>query len=201
MAHRLALPNACRFAKTLVLASNPHIQPKIDVFCYNIFLSPYYSVKYSIRQATGLDVDQIVGLCVKLAEFEGKFMQKKSSNEEISNRVANEILNDKFCAYFIAEEGTKVVGVIKIAHMESGLGKVSEAFVLDQYRKNGIMEALFEESLKWALPRGIKSLYLTVVTGNDLAYNYWKKRGFECDSYVSDTLIKMFKDVGGMVAG
>lgn len=158
-------------------------------------------MKYAVRQATGLDISQIIALCVELAKFEGRFIHKESSREEISTRVTNEILHDKSCAYFVAEDGSKIIGVLKVAHKESGMAKISEAFVLDKYRRMGVMHALFEHAVEWAVSRGLKSIYLTVVNGNDLAYNYWKSMGFEFDSYVGDTLIKMHKDIDNKYAG
>ena len=148
-------------------------------------------MKYTVRQATALDIDQIISLCIKLAEFEGKLIRKVPSRSEITARVLDEVLHDSSCAYFVAEDGPKIIGIVKVAHKESGAAKISEAYVLEEYRNKGIMHALFERAVGWAVSRGLKFIYLTVVVGNDYAFNFWKKMGFEFESYATEKLIKM----------
>ncbi|MCX8200224.1 MAG: GNAT family N-acetyltransferase, partial [Candidatus Micrarchaeota archaeon] len=134
-------------------------------------------------------------------EYEGQFSGKEPSKVEIRERVARDFLDKGVCAYFVAECDGKIIGAIKIAKKESGSGKISEAYVLDDYRGKGVMTALFNEAVKWAELHGIHNIYLTVVNGNSLAFAFWKKRGFCFESYVGDLLIKMSCGLGKELAG
>ncbi|MEM3364137.1 MAG: GNAT family N-acetyltransferase [Candidatus Micrarchaeia archaeon] len=158
-------------------------------------------MKFSIRQATSLDIEEVITLCIKLAEFESQFTHNKPSPDQIRERVAYDFLERGRCAYFVAESDGNIIGIIKVARKENGHGKVSEAYVEERYRGNGIMTELFKEALKWSQSHGITSLYLTVVNGNKHAFAFWRKCGFSFESYIGDLLIKMSMSVSQQVAG
>lgn len=152
-----------------------------------------------IRKGTAGDIKEILNLCIKLAEYEGSLIGKVPNSEEIAKRVEKDLVDDNQCAYFVAEHDGNIVAIIKINDRGNGIGRISEAYTKPEYRNNGIMTALFNRTIEWAIEHNLRIVYLTIVRKNDNAYRFWRSLGFGNDEYISETVIKMYRDIEKIV--
>ncbi len=121
----------------------------------------------TIRTMTIDDIDQV--LEVEHASFATPW-----------TRVAfeNEILNNRFATYFIAEDGEKVVGysgvwiIIDEAH-------ITNIAVLPDYRGLKLGEMLLRQLVLHAQACRSKTMTLEVRVSNEVAMNLYEKLGFQ----------------------
>ncbi|PIE51978.1 hypothetical protein CSA37_08895 [Candidatus Fermentibacteria bacterium] len=57
-------------------------------------------------------------------------------------------------------------------------GIISDTFVVENHRREGIGEALFAQAMEWLQKKGIDSVELRVASANPVAKSFWKKNGF-----------------------
>lgn len=135
-------------------------------------------MKKNIRKATEKDIPEIIKMLFKLTSYEREIINMKPPEiKEVSSRVNLDFVYKNNLDYLICEIKDEIVAVIKIEKFFDE-AKLSEAYVKKGFRKKGIMALLFDECLKWAKKRNINYFYLTIVEGNELAYNYWTNLGF-----------------------
>lgn len=75
-----------------------------------------------------------------------------------------------------------IVGKIekgKVSIVPKKIGKITDIFVLPEYRNKRIGEMLVFELMKWFRKRKIEYVEIGVHSKNKLALNFWKKFGFE----------------------
>ncbi len=83
--------------------------------------------------------------------------------------------NPKTC--FVAVERDEIVGVILSGH-DGRRGFIYHTAVALNQRKNGIGSALVEAALAALRTEGIKKVALVAFAKNELANQFWEKRGF-----------------------
>lgn len=149
----------------------------------------------SIRRASDFDKEQIVQLCIKLAEYESSMINRSPDKENIRARVTHDLIYNTDCAYFVAVLEHDIIGTLKISENSKGIAKVSQSYVVEKYRCMGIMTSLFSKALEWARERGINRIYLTVVSKNTRALDFWSRFGFRVDRTKGRNLIQMSMDV------
>lgn len=155
---------------------------------------------FSVREARKSDAEQIIKLCIALAEHEGKLINRRPNRHEISARVLHDLMQHTDSCYFVAVSGSEIVGIIKITDKQNGMARISESYVDKEFRKEGVMTSLFARVLGWAAERKIKSLFLTVVKRNESALNFWKSLGFEFDQSIGQNLIQLHRSVNHLIA-
>ncbi|MGB9635048.1 MAG: GNAT family N-acetyltransferase [Candidatus Micrarchaeia archaeon] len=148
-----------------------------------------------IRIGTPNDIKGILELCVQLAEYECALINKVPNREEISERVEKDLVYGKDNAYFVAEDGSNIIAVIKVSDRGNGIARISEAYTKPEYRNSGIMTTLFNRAMSWAAERGLNKVYLTIVKKNAVAHKFWKSLGFWDEEYIGDNIIKMYRDI------
>lgn len=79
---------------------------------------------------------------------------------------------------FVAEEGEKVVGCALCGH-DGRRGYLQHVIVDEPHRGRGIAQTLVTRCLDRLEQAGIVKTHLDVFVSNDLANNYWKKRGWK----------------------
>jgi len=152
-----------------------------------------------LRRAVLSDTTEISILCFKLSEYEGRFTGKANTEEAILRRVSDDLSHKDDNAYFVAELPGRIIGVIKAAR-RGERHKISEAYVEEGHRRNGIMTALFAKALEWVSQNGSKGLYLTVVDGNEGAIRFWKGLGFKPVGMSGHHLIRMERPAERIIA-
>jgi len=135
-------------------------------------------VNKKFRRAEKKDIEKIIELLFKLTSYEREIISLEPPQmNEVSSRVNLDFVYKTDLEYFVCEIENEIVGVIRIEKFLNE-GKISEAYVEKKWRKKGIMNKLFEMCVEWAKINGVTEFYLTVVEGNELAYNFWVNLGF-----------------------
>lgn len=151
-------------------------------------------MKKSIRKAEKKDIDQIVKLLFELTSLEREMLGfEPPLINEVSSRVTLDFIYKKGIEYFICDYEDEIIGVIRIEKFINE-AKISEAFVKNEYRNKGIMTLLFDNCIEWAKNNEVEELYLTIVQGNNLAYNFWLGLGFY-ETELKNKLLTMRKKV------
>lgn len=113
------------------------------------------------------DIDQI--LIVEEACFAHPWTRQAFENEMVNNR---------FATYFVAEDSDKIVGycgvwvILDEAH-------ITNIGVLPEYRGNKIGETLLRKAMLFAKLKSAKQMSLEVRVSNDVAQNLYRKLGFQ----------------------
>ena len=156
-------------------------------------------LKFKIRTANYKDLDSIVLLSKKLniyhQKFDKRFTIRKEFDKEFRKFLKTNLKKKNF-KILVAEVDGKIVGysIGKIektapAYKEKKIGKITDTFVLERYRKYEIGSKFLEELIKWFKRNGIKEIEVSVHVKNKTGLNFWKKQGFR------DFTIKMVKRI------
>ncbi len=118
-------------------------------------------------------------------EAEELFRLQPDSRRIWRNYFENHLLRDQDTRVFIALENKQVLGFL-VARIEpptplfagSYHGFLSDTYVRPEYRRQGIMQALYKAAADWLAAQGIHELQLDVYNRNHAAWQYWEKQGF-----------------------
>ncbi|MBM7646585.1 ribosomal-protein-alanine N-acetyltransferase [Scopulibacillus daqui] len=120
----------------------------------------------SYRFMTIEDIDQVL-----------QVEERCFSNPWKKEAFENELLNNRFAAYLIAEDEDKIVGycgvwvIIDEAH-------ITNIAVLPDYRRQKIGEGLLRKTIHYATLRKARKMSLEVRVSNKAAQNLYHKLGF-----------------------
>jgi GNAT superfamily N-acetyltransferase len=107
------------------------------------------------------------------------------------SRVRRELLEHGDAACFVAEAGTRHLGMLLFTRPvfltpllapESGL-YLWEAFLDPQLRGAGLGEAMLEHAMEWMSEQGIRWCALHYVAGNPQGGPFWRRQGFRVVEY------------------
>lgn len=152
-------------------------------------------MEVKIREFVAEDIDDLVKLEGMIIEEHQKYNSIYKPDKYALN-VWREYISTFFESeqniIFIAKDNEKTVGFVEgniveeIPIFENKIkGKISTAFVLEEYRRKGILKKLVRELLKWFKGK-VDYIELNVDIRND-AVDVWRSLGFE------DFQIKMIK--------
>lgn len=85
--------------------------------------------------------------------------------------------------FLIAEIGGKMIGTV-LGGFDGRRGMVYHLAVSEQYRRQGVGEALMDELERRLKTKGCIRCYLLVTTENDRAMQFYEKRGWSHMNYV-----------------
>jgi len=142
-----------------------------------------------VRDATKSDLRAVTNLWVELAEYHSElsdiFALSWDSRLRWSRYLASKF-KEISTKLVVAEEDGKIVGFMLCllspnvpVYAERKVGVISDAFVLPERRKKGIMKLMFDHSVKWFKKNKVKSIQLGVAAVNPDALAVWSKMGFE----------------------
>ena len=120
-----------------------------------------------IRMMTIDDIDQI--LIIEEACFAHPWTRQAFENE---------MLNNRFATYFVAEDGDKIIGycgvwvILDEAH-------ITNIGVLPDYRGYKIGEAILRKVMLFAKLKSAIQMSLEVRVSNEIAQNLYRKLGFQ----------------------
>jgi ribosomal protein S18 acetylase RimI-like enzyme len=143
-----------------------------------------------IKKAELEDKEGLLELFKKTADYHNSldkdFYKNGEEQAESGVEYLNDCFNNKNCLILVSKDSKKVVGMLISMLKDSGrntkserIGFVSKAFVLDEYRGQGLMKRMFEEMKSWASHKEIKRLELVVNSKNELGLQTWQSFGFE----------------------
>lgn len=93
--------------------------------------------------------------------------------------------SDKNIKILVADQGGGLIGYgrfsIEMAPtyaVAKKIGAVDDIFIEKPYRKQGMAEEIFKESLKWFQKKKARNIELNVDCRNEAAIKFWRKLGF-----------------------
>ncbi len=143
----------------------------------------------TIRKAKPADLVEVVELWKELMNFHCNldpfFTQAKDGPNNFLKWVEKQMeLED--AELIIADVSGKIVGYAKIeiskyppVFEKKQYGMISDVSVAEEYRRNGIGEALYGKAMDWFEEKGMTRIELRVADVNSVARGFWEKMGFK----------------------
>jgi len=142
-----------------------------------------------IRKAKQNDIDAIVKLNEHLADYHrkvDKYYKPSSETRKSFRKYISEIIRKRNIKILVAETDNKIVGYF-IGTIEKAkpftapkkIGRISEVFVEEEFRKSGIGRMMFDELIRWFNKNKIKHIELSVDSRNEIGIKAWQKFGFK----------------------
>ena len=112
----------------------------------------------NIRKAMSGDLPDVYRL---ICELENELLNYKNFTT-----IFNQHLDDPDCVYWVAEDGSKIIGFIslhiqQLLHHCGRVGEVQEFYIDNGYRGKGVGTALMNEAKKYAEAKEVKSFEVT----------------------------------------
>jgi len=146
-------------------------------------------MRFKIREASPNDIDAIVELNEQLADYHrkiDKYYKPGSETRKGFRKHLSEIIRKRNVKILVAETGNKVVGYFigtiekaKPYVVPENIGRISDAFVEERYRKSGIGRMMFDELIRWFKKNKIRYIELSVDSRNETGIKAWQKFGFK----------------------
>lgn len=142
----------------------------------------------NIRKAVPGDVEEIVGLNRLLNKhhvaLDSMWVGGDLVDTSFKNRL-EEDLNNPSSLHLVAEDNGKLVGWFEGGIQETlpyfterKIGHIRSAYVLPEFRKQGVAKAGIAMLLSWFKENEIKLAELSVASENQEAVEAWEKLGF-----------------------
>lgn len=142
-----------------------------------------------IREANRSDLPEIVDLWKEFMDFhrdyDNFYARSKDGPSNFHKHIEGQIESDD-AALLVAEESGRIIGYAKIGISQyppvfevDKYGLISDVAVAEEYRRQGIGEALFDKSKEWFEGKGISRIELRVANVNPVARGFWSKMGFK----------------------
>ncbi|MDN3955797.1 ribosomal protein S18-alanine N-acetyltransferase [Sporolactobacillus laevolacticus] len=120
----------------------------------------------NIRQMTPEDIDQV--MVVEYSAFDVPWSRQAFENE---------LNNNQFATYFVAELGGKIIGYCGVWVIVDE-SHITNLAVLNGYRGFKVGESLLRQVMLYAVAQRARSMSLEVRVSNDIAQNLYRKLGF-----------------------
>lgn len=142
----------------------------------------------SIRRADLADRDSIMVLWKRLMEFHAPldpyFAMTEDAPEKFHSFLTDNLQqSDKIV--MVAEINHKIIGYMMGMIMTSPpvfkmqkYGEITDAFVDDRLRKQGMGEKLFSKMKAWFAAQGLHRIDINAAAKNPISNKFWKKMGF-----------------------
>ncbi len=124
----------------------------------------------SIREMSIGDYENTI---VLLRDAEGVRLRAVDSREGVER-----YLRRNAGLSFVAEDGDRIIGCIMCGH-DGRRGYLQHLLVSSAHRRKGIGKALVERCLEKLKQLGISKAHIDVLTSNEAAASFWKKRGWQ----------------------
>ena len=108
----------------------------------------------------------------KGADLFGQFVDKQISDRNALVLVAQ--INKEICGYLLARIEYRPPVFAERKH-----GVIYDVAVSGKFRRKGIGEKLYNESLEWFRKRKVTRVELTVATSNPVSMRFWTKLGLK----------------------
>jgi ribosomal protein S18 acetylase RimI-like enzyme len=138
--------------------------------------------KYSIKEMKMEDIPIVVKLVRE--SFDNKYLIPSIYRAKgVAKFIFNELEN-KFtpCKYFVFWDGDQIVGFSEFKIHNSEIVFLNIIAVSNEYKNKGIGRQLLENSRKYFIDQGFKSIQLDVYKSNTIAITWYSKCGFKHES-------------------
>ena len=146
-------------------------------------------MNFKIRKATLNDINVIVELHKELVDYHrkiDKYYKPGSKTRKGFRKYLLEIIRKRKIKILVAETDNKIVGYFigtiekpRPSVVPKRIGKITDAFVEEKYRRFGIGRAMFNELIQWFKKNKIKHIELRVDSRNEIGIKAWQKLGFK----------------------
>lgn len=143
---------------------------------------------WSLRLATSSDVDTLLGMAIRLADFHNIKDPYWNSGEETRKELGSQIqeeLADNTKRWLVAEIDERSVGFFsaeildtKFQKREKRVGNIANAYVEEEYRGKGIAKAAFAEFCTWFKEHDVRVAELSAIPANIEGVKAWEALGF-----------------------
>jgi ribosomal protein S18 acetylase RimI-like enzyme len=148
----------------------------------------------SLRVAT---IDDFDGICEVFEEADVLHCQalshifRRTEKPVRSKAYIYECMTGGNSAFWVAEGGNRIVGVLHIAIEETPdlpilvprrYGKIHDLVVRQDYRRLGIGRSLMKKANRWAMEKGVTQVELTVWEFNEGAIAFYEELGYSTAS-------------------
>ncbi len=133
---------------------------------------------------------------IELANLQKRYMEYHQEidayfafNESISElwiEYMKKVIRDKDQVVYCAFVEDRIVGYMTAATAErppiyriGKTGLIGDAFVLADFRKQGVFSRLLEKTLDWLRRKGVAYVEHPVASGNQLGLKVWRSKGFD----------------------
>ncbi len=141
------------------------------------------------RNATVRDIPAIADLWKELADFHADRDRYLALSSDATERYADFILSQltrESACLLVAEYQAAVIGfcfgfVRRNAPVfaVSEVGVVDDLVVQEEFRRNGVGQALLQSAYQWFTKRGILRIEVGMLTTNEISTAFWREMGFE----------------------
>jgi ribosomal protein S18 acetylase RimI-like enzyme len=136
---------------------------------------------HTVRQATILDLEQLVPLFDGYRQFYGRASDLRAAREFLLARFKNDE-----STVFIAHEGVGAIGFTQLYPSFSSISLarifiLNDLFVYEQARRKGVASALMSAAVMFATASGADRLSLSTAITNDAAQALYQSAGWKRD--------------------
>ena len=141
-----------------------------------------------LRQGTIDDIESIVNLWMKSAQFHAEIEPRFQYSQDISQPTKeyySKQLQSEEAYIAIAQTNDNLVGFICAIvherppiHKHRKMGFIEGLFIEPDSRRNGLGTNLWHMALDWLKLQEVSKIQLTVAVMNTEAIEFWKKLGF-----------------------
>lgn len=145
---------------------------------------------YTIRKGTLSDTEEIKALWKRMMNYHvslsNQFSLDENADQFYQIYLVNSLNNPKV-NYTVAydKQETKMLGYIRGAvtlrapiYANRKIGRISEIFVLPEFRGKGLGVSLTNKIKEWFKKKGIFDIELEVASLNHYGIEFWKNQGF-----------------------
>ncbi len=121
------------------------------------------------------------------AEIDPIFTIREGAEADFENKFLRPNMNNKNSRVLVALDGKHVVAYavsqiqedLKIIKSEIKTASIVHLFITKDFRRYGIGEKMYAETIKWLKSEGINRIELQVMDKNKSACSFWRKHGFK----------------------
>lgn len=103
-------------------------------------------------------------------------------HEWYAHGLVQQQIVDEDVVFFVADDGTSVVGYVSGGLNEQGSGEVGAIYVDPEYWRSGIGSLLLDHFEDHGSEAGWETMQIRVIAENDVARSFYEKHGYEVES-------------------
>jgi ribosomal protein S18 acetylase RimI-like enzyme len=148
----------------------------------------------TIREGREEDLDSILDLVLRLKRLNGEFDPLLKVRDDAAAKARDylkQALGDRRrYLVLVAEDGGKVVGVLKadirerIFYEPTMEGSIIDFYIMPEYRRRKLGEEMLNKASQILRERGAQLITAEFPSMNQIAVNFYTKRGFRPLTYV-----------------
>ena len=146
-------------------------------------------MEIKIRKAKKNEIEELVKLNSLFIDYHRKldnYFRHGSEVRKSYNMYLSRIIKKRNVKILFAEIDKKIVGYLigeirkaKPFLVPKRIGNISEAFIKEEYRKEGIGSKMVENLINWFKENKIKNIEVSVNFNNEIGKKAWQKFGFK----------------------